>query len=167
MNIEQSSNRLVVRHNPMIAWVFYSIFVLGGLAIVALNWDRVLQDSASTLGMALGIANVLGGFYLMALKPASDVELDTDCGEIRVRRWSPLWSHSHWYSMAALDAVELERLELAGRPNRYRAVLCFSSSERVPVTQGWSSHRRGSEAVVWQIQSFVSAIRTRNSRVKV
>jgi hypothetical protein len=154
MRIQQSDHRLVVRHCPILIWGLYCVFVLGGAAVLALSLGGELDAVSTVVGALLGLANVLGGFYLMARRPASVVELDATCGEVRVRRWSPGWSQSHWYTLANLKTAKLDLLERPSGRTLYRPMLHFAGSERVPVSLSWMRGRAHCELVARRIEAF-------------
>jgi len=158
MRLHQQRGRLIVRDLPALAWAGHAIFIVGGLLVIALTWAGSSDPSVYSLGLALGLTNILGGLYLMARHPASIVELNPDCGEVRVRRWSPGWKRSHWYSLAALAGVEVEYSERSGGAKRYRPSLRFGGSELVPVSQSWCRGRDACDVVAQRINGYLEGL---------
>jgi hypothetical protein len=155
MKTRLEGNRLIIRDQPLGFWLFYSLFVAGGLIALFLSMTAAPDATTAIIGSLIGLGNIAGGLYMINREPASIVEIDKAVGEIRVCRWYPVGKRHKTYPLSALSDAEVESTEHSEGGSVYRPRLCFGKAESVPVSLFWYQTKEPSEDIIKEIQAFM------------
>jgi hypothetical protein len=156
MTIEHKNDRLVVKDQPLGFWVFYSVFVVGGMVALVFSLTNAPDRMMILFGSIIGIGNIAGGLYMIRREPASIVVFDPGAGEIRVCRWYPIGKREKVYPISAPFTADVETTEHTDGGPVYRPRLRFGQSESVPVSMFWYQSMDKSEEVAGEIQRFLN-----------
>ena len=136
MKTERNKGRLIIRDQPLVFWMFYSCFVLGGLAALILALATAPDKTTALIVSIIGIGNIAGGVYMLRREPASILTFDPEPDTLLVRRWHPSGKKDSFYPLSAVSSAEVTIKEHTEGGHVYRPSLCLNESVTIPVAGG-------------------------------
>ena len=156
MRTERKKGRLIIRDQPLAFWMFYSFFVLAGIAALILALATAPDRTTALIVSIIGIGNIAGGVFMLRREPASILIFDPESDKLLVRRWHPTGKKDSFYPLSAVSSVEVETKEHTEGGHVYRPSLRFNDLVAIPVSMFWYQTMPKSEAVIREIQSFLN-----------
>ena len=65
MRIKRVGGRVIATDNPALFWVFYSVFISGGMTAVYLSLSAAPSIPIAAVGTLIGLGNIAGGTYMI------------------------------------------------------------------------------------------------------
>jgi hypothetical protein len=155
MRTERKQGRLIIRDQPLVFWMFYSCFVVGGIAALILVLKTAPDKVTALVVSGIGIGNIAGGLHMLRREPASILICDPESDRLLVRRRHLTGKRDTVYPLSAVSSVEVVVKEHAEGGHVYRPSLCLNESVAVPVSMFWYQTRDKSDVVVNEVQSFL------------
>ena len=147
LRIDESDGTVVVRDTPAGLWVFGSVFVTSGLAVLTIPflssaWNGfVLWERAAVV--AIGLAHFAGGTWTVRRSVETTTSFDTKSGNAShaVRRPFSRRQHTVQFRLGDMRSVEIETSKDSDGDPMYRLRLWLMESRTMPL-QGQPMHNR-------------------------
>lgn len=156
MKTELKKGQLIVKDHPLRFWMFYSCFVLAGIAALILAVATAPDRTTALIVSIIGIGNIAGGLYMLRREPASILIFDPESDKLMVRRWYPTGKKDSFYHLSEVLSVEVETKEHTEGGHVYRPTLRLNESAAIPVSIFWYQTMQRSEEVTKEIGSFLN-----------
>jgi hypothetical protein len=156
MRTERKKGRLIIRDQPLVFWMFYSCFVVGGIAALLLVLATTPDTTTALIVSIIGIGNIAGGVYMLRREPASILIFDLASDKLLVRRWHLTGKKDTFYPLSSVSSVEVAMKEHTEGGHVYRPSLCLNESVAIPVSMFWYQTMQKSEVAIKEIRSFLN-----------
>jgi len=156
MKTKREEGRLIIRDQPLVFWMFYSCFVVGGLAALMFALANAPDKMTASIVSIIGIGNIAGGVYMIRREPASILIFDSETGNLLVRRWNPTGRRDSSYPLADISSVRIEMTEHSEGGYVYRPNLSLNESVAIPVSMFWYQTKQNSEMIMYEIRDFLN-----------
>ncbi len=154
MKLTRIGDGVEVTDNPAPFWLFYAMFVLGGVTAVWLSLSHSAEMLQTAIGMLIGLCNVAGGLYMIAREPASRVEIDPASGSVRVIRWGIGGRRATLLRLADFTGADVETTEHTDGGPVFRPRLRFGAARDVPVSLFWYQREGPSREIAEQLRAY-------------
>ncbi len=154
MKLKRIGDGIEVTDNPAPLWLFYAMFVLGGVTAVSLTLAESASTPQAAVGILIGLGNIAGGLYMIAREPASRVEIDPASGNVRVIRWGIRGRRATLLRLADLSGADVETTEHTDGGVVFRPRLRFGAARDVPVSFFWYQRENPSREIAEQLRAY-------------
>jgi hypothetical protein len=155
IRIRAARRCLIISDDPLLFWLFDSIFVLGGFTALFLSFAFGTSVAMTIVGAVIGLGNIAGGLYMLRREPASRIALDAAAGTLRVVRWGIMGRRESSFPLTELTSADVETTEHTDGGKVYRRRLRLAASRDVPVSLFWYQTAAASRSAAEHIERFI------------
>jgi hypothetical protein len=155
IRIRTAGRCLTISDDPLLFWLFDSMFVLGGFTALFLSFAFGTSIAMTIFGAVIGLGNIAGGLSMLKREPASRIEFDAAAGTLRVVRWGFMGRRESSFPVSERASVDVETTEHTDGGKVYRPRLRLAASRAVPVSLFWYQSAAASRAAAEHIERFI------------